>query len=298
MQELRIGLIGLDTSHAPAFTKLLNDASQPYHVAGGRVVAAFAGGSPDFGLSRDRIEGFTAQVRDEYGVSILDSPTAVAESCDAILLTSVDGRVHLKQFQEIAPFGKPVFIDKPMATTVADATAIADLAKEHNIPLMTSSILRYGQPLIEALQGGEVLVGADCSGPMDLEETQPGLFWYGIHTIEMLYAALGKGCEHVSAITTPDSEFVRGVWKDGRVGTIRGTRGGSKKYEALLHGTGASRYVDVLTHPKPGYAGLLERVMEMFQTGKASIDIEESLEIMRFIEATNQSRKSGGRINL
>jgi hypothetical protein len=69
MNELKIGLIGLDTSHAPAFAKLLNDTSAPHHVEGGRIVTAFAGGSPDFGLSRDRIEGFTAQVHDDYGVS-------------------------------------------------------------------------------------------------------------------------------------------------------------------------------------------------------------------------------------
>jgi predicted dehydrogenase len=204
----------------------------------------------------------------------------------------------LKQFQEIAPYGKPVFIDKPMATSVVEARAIANLAKEHNIPLMTSSILRYGQPLIDALESGEKLIGADCSGPMDLEETQPGLFWYGIHTVEMLYAALGGGCEHVTAFTTADSEFVRGVWKDGRVGTIRGSRGGSKQYCALLHGENSSRAVDVLNYPKPAYAGLLEQVLTMFQTGKAPIDIEESLEIMRFIEAANESRQSGARVSL
>ncbi len=190
--ELRIGLIGLDTSHAPAFTKLLNDASHSYHVAGGRVVAAFPGGSPDFGLSWNRVEAFTTQVRDEGGVAILDSPAAVAKSCDAIILSSVDGRVHLKQFEEIAPFGKPVFIDKPFATTSADAKAIAALAAQHDIPLMSASILRYGQPLIEALSTAEALVGADCSGPMDLEDTQPGLFWYGIHSVEMFVRRSGS----------------------------------------------------------------------------------------------------------
>jgi len=297
-KELRVGLIGLDTSHAPAFTKLLNDVSHPHHVAGGRVVAAFPGGSPDFGLSRDRVEAFTAQVQAEGDVSILSSPAAVAEKSDAIILASVDGRVHLQQFQEIAPFGKPVFIDKPFATTSADAHAIAALAKQYDIPLMSSSILRYGQPLIEALESAESLVGADCSGPMDLEETQPGLLWYGIHSVEMLYAALGQGCEHVTAISTPDGEFVTGVWKDGRIGTVRGYRGGKKNFGALLHGEKTSRYVDVMTHPKPAYAGLLESVLEMFQTKKPSIAIDETLEIVRFIEAANQSRQSGERVNL
>jgi predicted dehydrogenase len=298
MPELRIGLIGLDTSHAPAFTKLLNDPSHPHHVKGGRVVAAFPGGSPDFALSRDRVEAFTAQVKDEGQVQILDSPTAVANACDAIILTSVDGRVHLQQFQEIAPFGKPVFIDKPFATTSEDARAIADLAAQNGIPLMSASILRYGQPFVDALAESEELIGADCSGPMDLEETQPGLFWYGIHSVEMLYAALGRGCERVTAVSTPDAEFVTGIWKDGRVGTVRGYRGGKKNFGALLHGRGASRFVDVMTHPKPAYAGLLENVLAMFQSGKAPIDIADTLEIVRFIEAANQSRHSGETVTL
>ena len=297
MPQLRIGLIGLDTSHAPAFTKLLNDDAQPYYVAGGRVVAAFAGGSPDFGLSWNRVGDFTQQVRD-YDVAILDSPSAVAQHCDALIVTSVDGRVHLSQFREIAPFGKPVFIDKPFATTSADARAIAELALQHDIALMSASTLRYGQPLIEALAQSPSLIGADCSGPMELETTQPGLFWYGIHAVEMLYAAMGRGCQSVTALSSPDQEFVTGLWGDGRIGTVRGYRGGKSSFGALLHEPQTSRFVDVMTHSKPAYAGLLERVIAMFQTGTVPIEIEETLEIVRFIEAANQSRCSGQTVAL
>ncbi|RYX84292.1 gfo/Idh/MocA family oxidoreductase [bacterium] len=295
---MNIGLIGLDTSHAPAFAKLLNDVSHPYHVAGGRVTAAFPGGSPDFGLSCGRVEEFTRQVREESGVAMLNSPAAVARACDALILTSVDGRVHLKQFQEIAPLGKPVFIDKPFATSYADARAIVDLADEYDVPLMSASILRYGQPLVEALATAEEIVGADCSGPMDLEETQPGLFWYGIHSVEALYAALGRGCREVRAVSTAEAEFVTGVWEDGRIGTVRGYRTGNKSFGALLHGPKVSRYVNVMSHPKPAYAGLLEQAMEMFQTRKAPLAVEETLEIVRFIEAANQSRESGESVSL
>src|SRR2546429_9000027 len=45
--DLRIGIVGTDTSHVTAFTKMLNDAAAPDHVAGARVVAAYKGGSPD-----------------------------------------------------------------------------------------------------------------------------------------------------------------------------------------------------------------------------------------------------------
>ena len=39
--DLRLGMIGLDTSHVIAFTKLLSDTNSKDYVSGGKVVAAF-----------------------------------------------------------------------------------------------------------------------------------------------------------------------------------------------------------------------------------------------------------------
>jgi hypothetical protein len=292
--ELKIGLIGLDTSHVPAFTSLLNDATQEYHVPGGRVVAAFPGGSPDFDLSINRVEGFTQEIRDKYGVAILDSPEAVAEQSDAILITAVDGRAHLALFQAIAGTGKPVFIDKPFATSSADAKAIAQLAADNGVKLFSASSLRYAQPLVEALAQAEPLSGVDCSGPMDVQPTQTGLFWYGIHSVEMLYTALGQGCVQVSTVSNANYDLVTGVWADGRIGTVRGNRIHNNSFGALLHGQTQSTFVEAYKHPKPGYAGLLERIIPMFQGGEVPIDINETQEIIRFIEAANESRDNGG----
>ncbi len=69
---LRAGIIGLDTSHVVAFTKVLNDPNAEGELAGVRVVAAYPGGSPDVVASASRVEGFTRQVRD-MGVEIVDS---------------------------------------------------------------------------------------------------------------------------------------------------------------------------------------------------------------------------------
>lgn len=295
MPDFKIGLIGLDTSHASAFTKLLNDSGQEYHVPGARVTHAFSGGSADFALSRDRVAGFANEIRTHYGVEILDSPAAVAQACDAILITSADGRVHLEQFRETVPFRRPTFVDKPFATRFVDARAMADLAREHQIPLFSCSSLRFAVPFVEALQamGKENVVGADFCGPMNLEPTQPGLFWYGIHAVEMLYATLGRGCLRLSAASNDDHDLVVGEWSDGRIGTVRGNRAGNSTFGALLHGAQNTSYVNAYAHPKPGYAGLLENVMTLLQTGRAPVELEETLEIVRFIEAANESRQNG-----
>ena len=44
--EIRVGIVGLDTSHAPAFTRILNDKSDPDHVPGAKVVASFRRAAP------------------------------------------------------------------------------------------------------------------------------------------------------------------------------------------------------------------------------------------------------------
>lgn len=294
-KQLTIGMIGLDTSHSTAFTKLLNETDHEYHVPGGKVIYAFPGGSPDFEMSYSRLDRFTSALRDEYGVQLLDSPEAVAERSDAILLTSVDGRVHLDQFRRIVRLGKPVFIDKPFAVNTEDAKEMVRLAKEYGVPLMSSSSLRYAQGLVDALAAptDDTIIGADCYGPIELQPTQPGLYWYGIHATEMLYSILGKGCVQVTAITNADYESVVGVWADGRIGTIRGNRKGNKTNGALIHRTKETEFVDVNKHPKPKYAGLVEAAMGMFQTGVAPIDHEETIEIIRFLDAANESRETG-----
>lgn len=299
-ETLRIGMIGLDTSHALAYTELLHDRTHPYHVPGGRIAAAYPGGSADFELSRSRVQGFTEKLRDSHGVRIVDSPRAAVIDCDAVLLTSVDGRVHLEQFKEIAAFGKPVFIDKPFAVTSAHAREIADLAERAGVPFMSSSALRYAEELAAALgeqEDGDI-IGIDSYGPLELQPTQPGLFWYGIHTVEMLYAVLGKGCLRVSAVSNEDHDLIAGEWPDGTIGTVRGNRRGNNKFGALLHRTNGSRFIDVYRHPKPFYASLLEKIMPFFATGRPDIDPEETLGVIRFIEAANESRQTGKPVTL
>lgn len=298
--SLKIGIIGLDTSHVTAFTQLLNDASHAYHVPGGKVVAAFPGGSPDFELSISRVQGFTDTLRDTYGLQIVDSVEAVAEACDAILLESVDGRVHLEQFAKIAPYGKPVYIDKPLAITSEDGRQIEALARQYNIPVMSTSALRYAEGFVEALADAAngSIIGVDTFGPMAIQPTQKGFFWYGIHSVEMLYAAYGKGCESVTVTTNDDHDLIIGRWADGRIGSVRGNRKGNNKFGATLHREKATQYVDIYSNPKPYYASLLERIIVLFQEGKSAIDFSETLELIRFIEAANESRESGLTVKL
>jgi predicted dehydrogenase len=232
-------------------------------------------------------------------VKIVDSPEAVAEQADLVLIESVDGRVHRKQFEQIARFKKPTFIDKPMTTSLADAQAIFRLADENSIPVMSCSSLRYAQNLLDAMPNGRGdIAGVDAFGPVAEEAALPGLYWYGIHTVEMIVAVMGTGCAEVQAFRNANDDIIRMGWSDGRQAMMRGTRNGHHKFGLTLHRKDGAQYVDASGNKKPYYAGLLEAIFRSLPHGKSDIPTEETLEVIRIIDAANQSRQTGAIVKL
>ena len=289
---IRIGIIGCDTSHVPAFTKAFNDPKAAGDLAGFKVVAAFPGGSPDVPSSRDRVQKFADELK-AGGVEIVDSIPKLLERVDAVLLESVDGRPHLEQARPVIEAKKPLFIDKPMAGSLADAVAIAELAKRHGVPWFSSSSLRFG-PKLAGLRAdpkvGEI-VGAEAWSPCALEEHHPDLFWYGIHGVEALYTLMGPGCERVTRVQTDGGELVVGTWRGGRIGTFRGIREGKADYGAVAFGKkGIGTQLGF-----EGYKPLVEQIGRFFKTGKPPIAPEETIELMAFMEAADESKRQGGK---
>ncbi len=293
-QEIKVGMIGLDTSHVTAFTKLLNDKSDPNHVPGARVVAAFKGGSPDVESSRTRIDRFTAELKDKWGVEIVGSIEELCKKVDAVLLESVDGRPHLNQVRPVFAAKKRVFIDKPFTASYADAREIVRLSRESGTPFFSSSSLRFADDL-QAMKRDEKLgamLGAFTYGPAPTEPHHPDLFWYGIHAVEMLYTLMGPGCESVTRVHTDGADVVVGKWKDGRVGAMRGIRDGKRDYGAVAFGAKAN--LATPTPMKSDYRNLLIEVVKFFQTGAPPVPPEETLEMMAFMEAADLSKARGG----
>src|SRR4051794_6382249 len=141
-KTIRAGMIGLDTSHVPAFAKIFNNSKAAGDVAGIKVVAGYPGGT-DIPASRDRVVMFTKQLRD-MGIEIVDSIPKLLEKVDVVLLESVDGRIHLQEASAVIKAGKPLFIDKPVAGSLVDTLVIYELAKNHGVPCFSSSSSRFG----------------------------------------------------------------------------------------------------------------------------------------------------------
>ena len=289
----RIGIIGLDTSHAISFTKAIN--SNPADFNDYQIVAAYPFGSQTIASAAERIPKYTQQVQ-EFGVKIVNSITELLRQTDVILLETNDGRMHLSQALQVINAGKPLFIDKPIAASLLDANKIFKAASEKGVPVFSSSSLRYMPNVEKVVEGnyGKVL-HANTYSPATMEPTHPDLYWYGIHGVETLFTVMGPRCESLVRVSTDKTDVVTGIWDGDRIGTFTGFRNNRTDFG----GTCFCEKGAIELGPYTGYTPLLNKIIEFFSSGVAPVSPVETMQILAFMDAADESKKWGSRrINL
>lgn len=289
---LKAGMVGLDTSHCRAFIEGLHDPDNPYYVPGVQVTGVYVGGSEQFSLSRDRVKNFAAEIDSRFQIPTYENIPDLVKEVDCLFLTSVDGRQHLEQFNQMA-VGKPVYIDKPFAVSTEDAAAIIELADATGTPILSTSALRFAEGISELAQSRSEILACEAYGPAPILPDYPGYFWYGIHSAEILFLLLGTGCQSVRTITTDKMDVIQGRWEDGRSGLVLGTRFEGYEFGCLVHTSGGAR-LGIAQNTPPYHACLLREVVRFFQSGQSPVDIRETYQIIAFLEAANQSRAENG----
>jgi len=289
--EIRLGIIGTDTSHVIAFTEMLNNPTSPDYVPGARVVAAYKGGSPDVESSYKRVDKFAEELSTKWKVELVSDIATLCRKVDGVLLESGDGRVHLAQIKPVIAAGKPVFIDKPLASTLDDAREIARLAKQVGVPWFSASSLRFAE-IATSMKFSDI-TSAITWGPGPLEpHHQLDLSWYAIHAVELLYTLMGTGCEEVTRTYTPESEVVVGKWKGGRLGTVQALR----PYGHF--GAVVFRPEEKVNQSDPkatdSYHPLVVEIVKFFETKQPPFPNDETLEIFAFMDAAQRSKEAGG----
>jgi hypothetical protein len=294
-EDIRVGIIGTDISHVIQFSRILNNSTDPEHVSGAKIIAAYKGGSPDIVSSRTRVEGYAKELQKTWGIEMVPDIPTLCTKVDAIVLESGDGRIHLEQVKPVIAAHKPVFIDKPVAAKLEDVREIDRLAKAAGVPWFSSSGLRFGQ--IATTMKFPDITGVSVWGPGPFEEHHYlELAWYAIHPIEILYTLMGPGCEEVSRIAGGDfssgSDVITGRWKDGRIGSVRTLRP-SGDYGAVVF-----RPKQILQSPPKvpySYAPLVKQIVTFFETRQPPVPNEETLEIYAFMDAAQRSKEAGGK---
>lgn len=296
--EKRIGIIGLDTSHSTKFADIVN-VQKPESCAGFKVTAAYKWGSKDIFSSTNRYPRYIEHMN-KLGIKIYEDLDEMIASVDFILLETNDGREHLWQAEKVFKAGKPCYIDKPLAASYADAAKIVELGRKYKAKWFTTSGLRYGETMRNARAGkyGKIVGASMCSpSHFAVNGTHSEYYWYGIHGFEPLLTIMGTGLDRVRTVRVDGVDIVTGVWKDGRVGTLRAlTAGGLYIYGGYIipeKPWNGSAFIPISTNP--GYNPLVGEIIEFFKTGKAPVCPEETLELFKFMEAASISARQGGR---
>lgn len=291
---LRIGLVDFDTSHVVAFTQRLNhlEISPSEWVTGARVVAGCPGRST---MMPERIAGY-AKLLGEYGIDLVETLDDLIPLVDAVMIESQMGDAHLERARPVLAARLPVFIDKPFAATTEQADEIISLARIHAAPVISWSALRFDPAVQEAIELQEKhgrILSADVWSSAPLHPGNPGLLHYGIHGVEMLYALLGLGCEMAQTVSNEFGEVTTGTWADGRIGVMRGLRrehpgfGFTAHYE---HG-----HVSKSIEGAAFYKKSLEKIVAVFESRTAPVDLAETREIIAFINTAKRSGDAGGK---
>jgi virulence factor len=288
---IKLGILDFDTSHVVEFTKRLNhkDIAEEQWVDGAEVVIGCPGESK---LSPERIPGFT-KTMEKLGVPLVDKPEDMIGKVDGMLIESVEGGVHYERAKPFLEAGLPCFIDKPFTCGVADAKKIVELAEKKKTVIFSSSSLRYTPDLVKFMDDKDrgKIEGVLAYGPASLHERNPGLYHYGVHAVEILYAVMGPGCQRVTCTHEKDVDVATCQWKDGRASEVRGIRPGGTYGFVAFTDKGVKH---IALDTKLIYRELLKKIVEFFDKKKAPVDPAESVEMMGFIEAALKSGNNHG----
>lgn len=261
----RLGVLGTDSTHVDAFIRHLNDERRHPPL---RIVAALAH-SP----ARD------AEIRSR-GLAVLPRVDDVTAACDGILVTHRVAGEHLTLAAPGLRAGQPTFVDKPLASSVADAVRLFELAEAHRAPLTSCSVLRL-LPAVVAARGegpAEVVV----RGPADPASPYDGLFFGGIHLAEAACAvALPSGSpgglpEDVRATRTTYGLRVEAVLGACRI-----------RLDLQVESRGFAIEVDGRQHPFPlsaDYLAPVTGVVHELMTGGVALDPGPTLAAVALLE--------------
>ncbi|MBA2247324.1 MAG: Gfo/Idh/MocA family oxidoreductase [Chloroflexia bacterium] len=283
---IRIGLVGVNTSHADAFSRIFNgSADEAPRLESGKVVSIW-GGDPE------RVATLAANHWIETTVS---DPAEMIGAVDAVLIVddTGGGALHDELARPFLMAGLPVFVDKPMTTAYPDAVALFDLAEAHSAPLLSCSALRFAVE-IEAAKNGLAAVGTLSS----IVSVGPGdWFYYGVHAVELLGVVAGTGASWVHRHALPNKDITVIGYEDGPAAVVETLRDAA--YVFHLTAFGADGFTSVHVQDAMGfYTNTMRAFATMAETGVAPLHREQTLEVIAILEAGNRSAERGERVEL
>ena len=288
-RDLRIGIIGLDSSHTVEFTRRFQapDCPPDQRVAGVTVTRCMRFETPF--QDRAGLDG-RQQELEGWGVEVTeDFDTAVA-GADAVLIEINDPSLHLEYVRRCAGLGVPLFLDKPLAQDLAAGLEIARVAAEHDLRVCSASSLRFAAGLHDACAALPAPRHVTTFGPINRAAAGSSIVWYGVHAVEMLVRAIGRGASMVSTHRWDEDAVLVVEYADGRTGVVELFAGGG--YGGVLR---SGHDVVPYTVDHAGiYPALLTELVPFLAGGASPVPLEDAVEVIAILDAAERSSQAGG----
>lgn len=279
----QITVIGTDSTHCVAFARLLKEREEePW-----QITAAVRDSSSSLRLSQSRYPQIEAEM-EGLGVTIFDTLTpGLAARTDAFIIASVDASLHVGQYQQLAPYGKAIFIDKPLAYSSVDMEKIFDVAEAHDLEVMSSSSLRFSESILEAAELVAKPTVIDLQGPLPIEPEIPGMFWYGIHLVELLLTICPQEFQ-VEQVRQVSDELIITCHSSETRCRLRGDLKGRGDFKGQLSAPHQSQSFNQAKDREPLYAYLVKEMLAYFETGLSPVSKEQTRAVIALVEKINQ----------
>jgi predicted dehydrogenase len=289
---IKVGIIGLDTSHSVEFPKRMQapDCPEADRVTGLRAVTCLRFETPF--QNKEGLDKRQTQL-EAWGVKVTDSFDEAAAGCDAYLLEVNDPAFHLDYFRKLAGLGKPVFLDKPLAGSLEDGREILRLAKHHHTRVWSGSALPFSPALVEALEPFATVNLTHVYGALGKAPAGDSLIWYGVHTFETLQRIMGPGAKSVMAHENGAETVALVDYGSGRQGLVECVAG-SYSYGGRAHGADKAGAPLMKTFALPAsYPALLKAIKGFLEGGPAPVSMTTTFEGLAIMAAARQSIETG-----
>jgi predicted dehydrogenase len=288
-KEIKVALIGLDTSHTIEFARRIQapDCPPDQKISGLRATACLRFSTPF--QNEDGLNARQKQLED-WGIKVTTDFDDAVRGCDALMLEINDASYHLEYFKKCAALGKPIFLDKPLADNIENGLEIVRLAKENKVNAISSSSLRFDADLIKACTEMPKPTLVSVYGPLGIAPAGSSIIWYGVHAFEMLEKAMGKGSACVTVKTDGAGVVAIVDYPDKKRGVVELTKGAW-----IYGGTLRDSKVAIPYSVASGnlYTNIMREIEKFFRTGEASFNLEDTVEVMAMLDAAERSFKSG-----
>ena len=288
--QIKVAFIGLDTSHSVQFAQYIQDPNIP---AAERCTDLLVTRCMRFETPFQGKEGLDDRQKklEELGILVTEDFDEAIADCDAIFLEINDPTLHLEYFRKCAKLGKPIFLDKPFADTLANAKAIARIAEENDVKFFTASKLRNFQTIEDlAAQNLEVATAMAWGSLGKCPEGYSLIIWYGVHTFELLERFMGIGAKSVKTLPTEVGFDCQVKYHDGRSALVKMSTGLGGGYGCWVLGGGK---VECALAQSGTPINMLNNFVAMCRGAAPAVSVAESLEIMAMLEAAEKSYRSG-----